>query len=467
MRTRFRCLPPKPFILLCIALLLLGGAWAAFAIVIRSEDGTAEQQAKVRTSRDVSGLPLKTSCSVKPEKELFITNVLVVDDCYRTTWTGVCPPPSPPATRGAWTFGRLAEGIFGTTDPAVLSNSVLAWLNHWNSDQTVNGDLAPARPSIQNLVIDPWLKASGGLRLDMKKAPFRLLAIVARLDLRQNAGYSAGSTAGEGRFVFGVLDASGQPTEFLVILEYGLDADDCTDIKEWAEAWHSLGWIPFGPDYNAALQQITDRFATIGASPGKPNGSAINQVRTNEIFLQRPWELREFRLRANSISAVAPLVQVTVAQTPANRHQHQPVLADYVNLNEADILANNYIVPLSFGGQPFRGGASQNPFNNFDWDGPQPPCTSISNPDARHVFSLNTCNGCHGGETDTTFRHVLPRQTGLASQLSAFLTGGTTTDMCGQGRKFGDIDRRRVDLCQLLEKSCSAIDSEPAVAFVH
>ena len=468
MRAKLRSL--NPLVFLCIAVLLVAGL--AVGATLRTEDGTPKEQEEVRTSRDVALLPLKSSCSVKPEKELFINNVLVVDDCYRTTWTGICPLVSPPATRGAWTFGRLAEGIFGTTDPDVLSDQVKLWLDQAALPNTVNGQPTQARTEFANLKAN-WPRVPGtNDRLDMKKAPMRLLAIVARLDLRQNAGYSGGSTAGEGRFVFGVLGPDGSSKQFLVILEYGLDAQDCEYIQDWAEAWHSLGWIAFGPDYNAALQQITDDFAAIGVSAGKPNGSALNQLRTNEINVasgqQEPWELREFRLQAGA-SGVAPLVQTIVAQTPANAHQHQPVLADYVNANEQDILDNSYIVPLLYGNplQPFRAAASKNPFNNFDWDGPQPPCTSIFDSTARHLFSLNTCNGCHGGETDTVFKHVEPRSTGLPSQLSGFLTGASTTDMCGQAHKFGDIERRRVDLCQLLAKTCSEIDSEPAVTFVH
>ena len=54
----------------------------------------------------------------------------------------------------------------------------------------------------------------------------------------------------------------------------------------WANAWHALGALPFpSEEYNAALQAITERFAGRGAMPGRPNGSALNQLRTNEIDL--------------------------------------------------------------------------------------------------------------------------------------------------------------------------------------
>lgn len=437
-------------------------------------------------SREAADVPLVRGCTVDPARELFVIDLTAIRDCYRGSWTGICPTPVAPATRGAWTFGGLMRGIFGTTDPVVLSNMTKQWLNEWKVQKTVNGDVVPARPDIQTLMIDPWLAASGGTNLDLTKAPFRLLAIVFRLDLRRASGYSNGGSAGEARFVFNMLNGSGGDVGATLIFEYGLDAPTCTDIQSWAQAIHGLGAIPFGPNYNAALQQITDRFATIGASPTKPNGSAINQVRTNEVFFDVPWELREFKLQAMKTpipveEAVksgktlaptspppppAPLLMTTVAQTPDVDWNGQQLFADYVNANATAIAANNYTVPLSFNGQHFRGGAAT---NNIDiWDGPNFDCTTIANAQARHIASLNTCNGCHGGEAGVFFRQVLLTGPGGGALLSGFLTGsGTVTDICGLDHTFNDIERRRVDLCQLLQKSCTQIEQEQPASFVH
>ncbi len=430
-------------------------------------------------TREILGLPATPGCTVDPDRELFVIDLSVVRDCFRTTWTGPCPVPIAPATRGAWTLGGLIPGLFGTTNPVTLSNLTKQWLGEWKVLQTINGDPVPARPAIQSLVIDPWQTASGGTTLDMTKAPARLLAIVFRLDLRRSSGYSPGGTAGEARFVYNMLDANGHDTAFTLILEYGLDAPTCNDIRNWAQTIHGLGSIPFGPSYNAALQTITDRFTTIGASPGKPNGSAINQVRTNEAFLHNLWELREFKLLSGkavpvpdpeksrkATSPPVPLLQATAAQTPAGSLNHQQPFADYVNANAAAIAANNYTVPLTFLGQPFRGGASPNEIDT--WDGPPPECSSIPNAQARHIASLNTCNGCHGGETGLFFRQVLLTGPGGGALLSGFLTGsGAFADLCGLQHQFGDIERRRVDLCQLLDRSCSEIEAEQPANFVH
>lgn len=422
----------------------------------------------------LTGSPLGAAevlCPADPDRELVIRNVLVVEDCFRTTWEGLCPPAVQPATRAAWTFGRLVEGIAGTTDPARLDRFVRDWLAHWEQDQTINGDEVPARIRIAE-IIRAWELASGGegAQLNMRRAPFRLLAIVARLDLRRQP--SAGSpTAGEGRFVFGVLDGTGATLPFTVIFEYGLRAENCQDIKRWAQDFHSLGSIPFGPTYNAALQSITDLFATIGAHPSKPNRSALNQLRTNENALDSLWELREFRLQPVA-SGMAPLAQTTVAQTPRFELNFTDLLAKFINDNDAAILSNSHSVPLIFDGEPFLGGHSPNPFTTV-WDGPGGPCSpQIDSPEARHVFSLNTCDGCHGRETSTGFLHVAPRQAGQQAALSSFMTGGLTgshevTDVCGRLHRFNDIRRRHRDLCRLLNTSCTELNSEPALLRAH
>ncbi len=70
---------------------------------------------------------------------------------------------------------------------------------------------------------------------------------------------------------------------------------------------------------------------------------------------------------------------------------------------------------------------------------------------SRHKFSLNTCSGCHAGETGTDFTHVAPRAAGQASVLSPFLRGGTVTDPVTQmPRSFDDLGRRAADLAALV-----------------
>lgn len=434
----------------------------------------APAAAQLSVQRNPSGFgPAPAHCTVDPDKSLFIIDLSVVEDCVRTTWFGPCLQPFPtpqPSTRGAWTLGALLQGIFGTTDPTILDAEIRNWLSHWENDQTVNSDHVPARPAIDTQVISPWEAASPSKLLDIKQAPFRLLGIVFRFDLRDaTGGYGQAGTAGEGRFIYSLVDpSSGAGREFVVILEYGLDAGSCEDIQRLAADVAALSNLPFGPSYNAALQAITDTFTTIGASPGKPNGSALNQLRSNEIILASPWELREFQL-VRVKAGTSPLNQSTVAQTPDFDHDGNQIIADFINQNEAAILANQHVVPLTFQSTPFRGGAAPNILQT-GWDGPGSPCSTINDPEARFQFSLNTCQGCHGfSDTGTVFYQVLPRNAGQVSQLADFLTGNgpPIADRCNQVHVFDDIERRRRDLCFLLDQSCAQIQATPKLNIVH
>ncbi|WP_437499702.1 LamG-like jellyroll fold domain-containing protein [Sorangium sp. So ce1099] len=371
-----------------------------------------------------------TGCFVRTSREIFVKHLSVVEDPVRTTFDG---PAGDPRT-GAWTFARLMEDMAPT--PADAPAMVEQLFSTWLTDQEVNGFTVPARPTIQQVVFDEWPRNADG-SLDLQRAPLLLLGIVNRIDVRNLAE----GHAGEGRFVFGVV-SQGFPQQFTVILEYKLPASTEADVLEWANAWHALGSLPFpSEEYNAALQAITTRFAGRNAAPGRPNGSSLGQLRTNEIALAGPWELREFVLSPDT----GFLRPETVKLTPDLGFDGTPTLADFVNQNEAAIVAEQFTVPDTFQGAPFLGGSS---FNNLTaWTAP-----GILNNEARHKFSLNTCNGCHGGaETGTTFLHVNPRTPGSEASLSGFMTGINIPDpVTGEARTLNDLGRRNQDLAALV-----------------
>jgi hypothetical protein len=370
------------------------------------------------------------SITIDPARELLITHLSVVEDPVRTTW----PAGAPVGPQAAWTFGRLMEKMAGGQDAAQFC---LEWLQRWGQDQVVNGYTAPARPAVQTLVIDPWLQASGGQTLNLRIAPFRLLAIVNRIDLRSKSP-TGEISPGEGRFVFGFVKPDGSPSPFTVILEYRLPGDNENDVIEWANEWHDLGETPFGAKFNTTLQKLTDKFSGPNC-PGKPNNSCLNQLRTNEVPLDpnKVWEMREYRLAGSPVKITpAPMVL-----TPDASYNGSNYLATYINTT-ADLIKQrkHTMNPAMLGASSFSS------LTTF-WDAP-----GILDSEARHKFALSTCNGCHTAETGTTFLHVKNRAAGVESKLSGYMTGITVNDpISGVSRTFSELASRAQDMTFVLE----------------
>ena len=307
-------------------------------------------------------------------------------------------------SRGVWTFGRLMRDMAPTPDdaPALTEQMLQTWL----SDQTVNSFTIPARPAIQNTLIDQFPRLPDG-SLDLDRSPLRLLAIVNRLDLRNLEQ----GNAGEGRFVFGVIGPFGGQLEFTVILEYKLPATTTRTCRTGPTSGTGCRRMPFpSEEYNAALEAITMRFSGRGAAPGRVNGSALSQLRTNEIALSFRWELREFALVAGDAGSSSP---TTVKLTPDLGFNGSPTLADFVTQNEASIVAEKHNVPETFQGGPFLAGSV---FNDLIvW---QSPSINFSKSEARFQLSKNTCNGCHGPETNTTFLQIFPKRRSRIAALA-------------------------------------------------
>jgi hypothetical protein len=376
---------------------------------------------------------------------------------------------------GVWTFGYLMQEMANQPatgiDPAMFTR---IWLKNWENNLVINGWGVAARQRVKDIVITPWELASGGpgAPLNLKLAPFKLLAIVNRIDLRGNGGYTT-NNAGEARFVFGVIDrrkGNCLVSEMTVILEYGIDKPDCDGVISWAKDWFSLSFLPLGsPAYNAALEALTQQFAKAGAAPAKVNGSALNQVRTNEFLPPQtgPWELREFRLtmtKEDPFPATGQLIETTVKQTPDPVLNNTNTLADYINGNCGPILSDSHIVPLSFprslldpplpNPPGFLGGNA--PVPPGFWNAPGLACDPSPPGDARFKFSNATCSGCHLAETGTRFYHIVPTPFGTPAGLSPFLSGPITINdpVNGFARTFDEILRRATILDQIANGDC-------------
>lgn len=452
-------------------------------------------------------VPLGT-CPIRPAsnadrwaESLLITDPQVVQSPGRTN--DACLPGGNPD--GVWTFKHLmSEMAIGSG--LSTHDFVLSWLSRWLTPYTVNGDTLPARRQMFDRVILPWANRSGvtatlsrrGLslsgELDLSVAPFRLSAIVNRIDLGATvdgpSGYGGATTtqpldAGELRFVFGVQDVETcNMLSFSVIFEYGVPITGCRGVRDWAVEWTKLNDPGFAPRFSETwleqLERMTESVVLSGAAPAKGNGNALNQIRTNEIALASPWELREFVLGDEdpvldvTTPANGPLQPHTVAMTPddgAFAPSPHPTTDAFVLNDVLDgvpaalpTLPGNcsasYTVPGQLAGAPFRGG---NAFTlpPTHWEANVDP-TDNREACARHQFSLNTCNGCHFGDTSTSFLHVDP--TVMPAALSNFLTGGGGGVWSVPDPQFGtpswtfaDLERRFDRLYELACNSCGGL----------
>ncbi|MFP2925923.1 hypothetical protein ACLESO_12035 [Pyxidicoccus sp. 3LG] len=426
------------------------------------------ERAVTALSRDIfrPGIPIPLfpvgiTTATKPSHSLVITHSGVVNDPTRTY--DPCTNTGNP--NGVWTFNYLFsqmanQPVTGVT-PAAFTER---WLREWLTTQTINTWGVAPRPAMAAKILTPWPKISGAL--DMTKAPFKLVAIVNRLDLGKGTGPVGygGSGAGELRFVFAAVDKSAGCAlrSFMVINEYGVPKTLCPDVKTWAQQWQALSSMTLGSAaYNAALQNLTQQVVVANAAPSKPNRSAINQVRTNEDMLDPRWELREFRL------GIAPtptlLSETTTVLTPIDYHNNTALLANFINVNTPAILANSYTVPLSWAGQPFLGSNPWMPSAATFWQAP-----GVANNDARHKFSLNTCSGCHARETNTWFMHINPGG-GLSGFLAASNPGPFTVPdpVSGVPRKYYEMRDRLQHLDTVANQSCLIRRFDIAVRSPH
>jgi hypothetical protein len=322
-----------------------------------------------------------------------------------------------------------------------------------NIDEQVINELKRWKPDGTQLATGAALPSDSAWDVNWAKAPFRLTAIVNRIDLKENPTIG---NAGEGRFVFCLVDPKnpndGNPIPFTVILEYLQPASTPQEITAIANAWHQLGtFSSFDANYVEALKKVTAKFAAKGAMPGRPNHCALAQLRTNEIALNpisvgAGWELREFVLN-NKTGRLTP---ATVKLTPHNRLNNSEVLSFLVNrfgLGLSDRLPDEIL--------GFRAITGFDP--NFQWAAPG---IDVPNP-ALRKFSINTCNGCHGGDARTNdvegFYQIGIRQKSTKATLSRFLTGQPTTSTLvidpstGIGTPgFSDLENRRLFLSAIV-----------------
>lgn len=363
-------------------------------------------------SADRDNPPPSASCSMEVQrfKELMIVDEAVMTDPRVRNTEG-----------GVWSFRYLIEQM----KPASMSSSdfVADWLQSWTREQRVNLFLVPKRPRVDAVLICPWLRRTpsnncnadcsrcDAREFDLAQAPFRLIGIVNRLDLHETERRSG---VGEGRLAYAVTNGAGDdpaapPLRMTTIFEYDLPSSNGRNIRYWAERWHSLGkHSDFSAAFLDEVADVTQEFTARDVTPGAPNGSALNQVRTNEIDLDWLWDLREFHLTD------AGLRLGSTHNTPDKSLNNSRELTEFANANRSDILLNRHATPSMI-----TGGAA---IPDTRWHLPG------ASEDVRHAFARNTCDGCHQTEEtpiDINF-HLSPFRKGI-EKLSPFLNSPERT----------------------------------------
>lgn len=456
-------------------------------------------------------------------KELFITDLAVVES-------------EEAAYPGPWSFGYLMEQSFGK-DRA--SKIVGAWLHDWlRGDEDLK---IPARPGLMP-VLEHWKKQDGydpedgNWEPDFANAPFRLLAIVNRMDLSLpfdsltdergevkrpavGPGYYGSSvttvaSAGEGRFVFGVIDENGKPLETTLILEFALDNGRTQEeLVHWGMDWHALGkHESFDAEYRRTLVKLTDGFVKRRSLQGdrgqdKPVDAVptLLRVRSNDGAFGKTREFREFVTRGSGGASVNALIRragIPIPQTELPDNLQSTLVPAFLpgtpgeiffrkgtrenswlsralrqgqKLNRvltpttarADVLRTpvlNLALPAvaELKGSPTLGTmVAPVPDNNADyhWD-----ARAVGSHSLRRAFSMQTCCGCHCGDTGTQFFHIAPREKGKPSALSKYLTGDGDRDVVrdpGSGRvvKLQELKNRRTVFEKLLNPKIRRSDA--------
>lgn len=355
---------------------------------------------------------------------------------------GVLGPLSDNADASApFSFRAQMEWLAGPADALALTN---AWLREWETATTVGPELTPVTPRsrVGRLLTDPWLGAvspapeASSAPSELARAeygvpdpaaatdapapaespyapdpvvapawpgaPFTLIAIVNRVDLANDA---CTGSAGELRYVYGARtpDAA-SPLDVTLILEVPYPAT--RSAAEWARAWQELAALPPGSEY-------TERLAELGREIMTDSDPLRARLRSNEVAFadaESPgWELREFKPQI--VDGALALLPAPLEFTP--RSDADPAeLSAYVLDHSDAIESSGQSLP-----DELRAGAASLESPDFSWN-----VLGVSER-LRSAFSLQTCNGCHGGDTATLpFRHIAAGSTlDSPARLSRFL----------------------------------------------
>ena len=352
-------------------------------------------------------------------------------------------------------------------------------------------------------LINLWPQLNNG---DVGPGPFRLLAVVNRMDLTGDVdergiidAAKQPRTMGEARLIFGVVDRdhernTGKPYPMVFIIEFRLPALDANynvvdnfdfrgnlfrddiwrqQMERWGLLWRSLSASdPGTAAYRTRLLQIVQRFAKA------ENFVALRADIDLRSEGKREFELREFYILKNNAWDLIP----RKPRDEAYKCGDGPDLITLVNYywdaakgdlkmdrvtpqNPRDVIGWNLPrtmdkAPMALGntlaGCP-KDGARPIPFEMLGTDGdggnrvtapfgrvkPDELWRLPGAPeDRRHQFAIRTCTGCHSSEAGMFGFHVEPRLANRRSQLSTFLKGGAAFTHGGVTYRYDELAAR-------------------------
>lgn len=374
-----------------------------------------------------------------------------------------------------FSFGRVL-GDFGgfvineLADKDRSFDRVAPWIrNAFESAQEDFAEHNDAKAPIKKLgIVDntsPWKKVIGEWPAlnrngdDVGRGPFRLLAVVNRLDLAGDLDFRATvetgqlpKTMGEGRLVFGFVDpdlekrGKASPTTFIVefrlpALNADYDVEKRFDfeaaahdpsiwrvqLERWGRVWRELSrWQPNEKAYQDYLYAIVQRFAQpenfigVRASAIVRNDAGKEELELREWYvLRQSWALIKRKPRDEPYRCIArgPEIRAIVDRywdedrkdvnmtTPARFDRETSfTLPRAVGLDEPRYdgcfeKENTKSVPygMEVEGQ-FATGRRMflAPFGRTS-DGEVWPLAGASEA-KRHAFAIRTCTGCHSAE---------------------------------------------------------------------
>jgi hypothetical protein len=378
----------------------------------------------------VAFVPRPPPLPIDRGRELLVTDRAVVSGPRSDNANALAP----------WSFRHAMESLAAATS-IDASAFVSGWLATWQTSATgaSEGSLPlGARPAVQKDLVCPWLRLTPengcdetcahctSSKLDLSLAPFRLLAIVNRLDLVETTN-GCKPEAAEARLLFMAMrPGTTTPLSFNAIFEYAVDGTPAGD----PESWHALAALHGDVEYAAGLEMLTRTFT---------DSARLGQLRTSENVAGTSWELRQFA------NVRGPLVPTALTNTVTDALDGTPELATHLSTHGSEIFAGDNAVPANV-----ATAFSTMPKADFRWS------SATADPSTLHLFGLSTCNGCHAGERGDTsvlpFSHVGVDGNG-ATIVSRFLSDPSAPGSDELSFRERSLARRLIGQCGSTEAS--------------